>query len=223
MPRSASIFALIAANLVPLIGVLFYAWDANLVLALFWIENLIIGIFNLIKMVTASVHHRQFKDLGLCAFFVFHFGLFCSAHGVLLSSLLGFESIDTGRFFTPSEFGPFTIFLEGAAVFLSFIDHYGSLILLAIGALTLSHLVSFIENFILRAEIFETRAGKLMSKPYKQIIVMHAGLILGALAIDKLGSTLWLLFVIVIFKLTVDVKLHLQRRENAPEHLAEPD
>jgi len=45
-----SALALIGANLIPLIGVIFYDWDSRLVLALFWIENLIIGVFNLAKM-----------------------------------------------------------------------------------------------------------------------------------------------------------------------------
>lgn len=223
MPRSLSILALIAANLVPLIGVLFFGWNASLVLALFWIENLIIGAFNVTKMIIASVYHKRYGELPLSAFFILHFGLFCSAHGMLLWDLLGYDSIDAAGFFSNPAFGPFSIFFEGAAVLLSFIKVHGSLILLGAGALVLSHLVSFIENFILRGELFEAKANNLMGKPYKQILIMHAGLILGAFAIDKFGSTLWLLLVIVAFKIVVDTKLHLGRRKDSNETLIMAD
>ncbi len=223
MRHSLSIFALVAANLIPLFGVLFFDWNTSLVLALFWIENLIIGAFNLIKMVTVSVHGKRVNDLALCAFFVLHFGIFCAAHGVFLWDLLGFDDIDAGHFFANPEFGLFSLLFDGAAVFLSFIEMHGQLILIGISALVLSHLVSFIENFLLRGEIFELKAGTLMGQPYAQIVVMHAGLMLGALAIDKFGSTVWLLLVMVLFKLAVDVKLHLKRRKKYNENLTKAD
>jgi len=223
MPRTLSLFALIAANLVPLVGVLFFAWDASLVLALFWIENLIIGAFNLTKMLALAIYSKRFKDLPLCGFFVLHFGLFCSAHGLLLWDLLGFDEIDVAHFFSYSDSGFLSIFLEGAAVFLSFVEMHGATLLLGIAALFLSHLVSFIENFILRGEIFTSSPSALMGKPYPQIIVMHAGLIIGAFAIEKFGSTIWLLLVMVLFKLIVDIKLHLKRRQTPDQNLIKAD
>jgi len=62
-----------------------------------------------------------------------------------------------------------------------------------------------------------------MGKPYGHIIVMHAGLIIGAMAIEKFGSTIWLLLVMVVFKLSVDIKLHLKRHKNLNPTLASSD
>jgi len=217
--RSFSLLTLIAANLVPLGGVLFYQWDATLILAIFWIENLIIGAFNLTKMLAVSALNKQPKGVFLGAFFVVHYGLFCSAHGLLLWKLLNLGQIDTSQYFSHVPNGPIELFAEGASVFLAFIDMHRPIILLGIGALFLSHFVSFIENFILRAEVFKLDASQLMGQPYVQIFAMHAGLIIGALAIDNFGSTIALLAVMVAFKLAIDIWQHSRRRK---KHLDNP-
>jgi hypothetical protein len=51
--RSSSA-ALIAANLLPLGGVLFRGWDVFLVMALFWLENVAIGLFAIAKIVASG-------------------------------------------------------------------------------------------------------------------------------------------------------------------------
>ena len=213
--RSFSILALIGANLIPLIGVLFYQWDATLVLALFWVENLIIGAFNLVKMLILTIRNKQLNGLFLSAFFVLHFGLFCSAHGLLLWGLLGLGEVDPSYYFEPVPNGLLKLFAEGAAVLLGFIAIHGLIIMLGIGALFLSHLVSFIENFILRGEIFKLNVSQLMGQPYGHVLAMHAGLILGAIAIDKFGSTIALLTVMVAFKFAIDIAQHKRRRKKA--------
>ena len=208
-----SLIALIFANVIPLIGALFFNWDAVFILALFWIENLIIGGFNVLKMLSASAYHRELKGIVITAFFIFHYGAFCSIHGSILWSILGLERIDTAIYFASESMGVLELFTEGAAVLLAFIDKFQPQIYLGIAALVLSHLVSFIEHFILRGKIFETKAKDLMAKPYTQIIILHAGLIFGAAAVEKFGSTFWLLLVIIAFKIVVDVTLY-RRRNN---------
>ena len=46
--------ALVAANMVPLWGVLFFNWDAFYIVLLYWAENLVIGFYNILKMVLAQ-------------------------------------------------------------------------------------------------------------------------------------------------------------------------
>lgn len=213
MTRSFSLLTLIFANLVPLIGVLFYGWDASLVLALFWIENLIIGAFNLIKMLVITARAMRVNELFLSFFFVLHFGLFCSAHGLLLWDLLDLGKINASVYFGEVGFGPLELFAEGATVLLGFIELHGSVIMLGITALALSHLVSFIEHFILRGEIFTLTNRDMMARPYGQVLAMHAGLILGAIAIDKFGSTTALLAIIVALKLLLDFMQHTRRHK----------
>ncbi|MEO0368027.1 MAG: DUF6498-containing protein [Pseudomonadota bacterium] len=200
---------LILANVIPLVGVLFFGWDAVLVLALFWIENLIIGVYNLIKMLAVSVFRSQWSKLGLTLFFVIHYGLFWTGHGLLLWNLLGFESIDPAQVLGIQGEGPLELFLEGFAIMMSFIERYDPVIWLGLGGLVMSHGVAFIERFILAGELFKKSVNQLMTEPYKHVLMLHAGLMAGAFILTKVGSPLWLLAVIVLIKMLVDARQHI--------------
>ena len=48
--QKISIITIIAANLIPIYGVLFLGWQVLPVMIFFWIENVLIGVFNVFKM-----------------------------------------------------------------------------------------------------------------------------------------------------------------------------
>jgi hypothetical protein len=52
--RRPSVIALVLANLVPVFGVVFFGWEIFPLIFLFWSENVIIGVFNVLKMLTAN-------------------------------------------------------------------------------------------------------------------------------------------------------------------------
>ncbi|MDH3990093.1 MAG: DUF6498-containing protein [Gammaproteobacteria bacterium] len=84
-----SIAVLIAANLLPLAGVLFWDWDWGvfLVLLLFWCENVVIGLFGIARLIVAGESESVTEGLFLPLFFLVHYGAVsahedytCSAH-----------------------------------------------------------------------------------------------------------------------------------------------
>ena len=213
--------------MVPLFGVLFSDWDVGLVLGLFWIENLIIGVLNLLKMLIVGVRQKAAKAMFLCPFFVFHYGLFCLGHGTLMWEILDLGEInhalsplyhihaeaESGFASIAANFGGLFggLFGEGLALVFNFIELYKPTIYLAILVLCCSHIVRLIENFILRGGILKETVDTLMVRPYGQIIVMHIGLLVGGLLAEKFDSPVWLLAALVIFKLVVDI-VQLRRR-----------
>lgn len=110
-PSAASIWLAVAVsvlvNLAGLIGVLAFGWPAGNVLALFWIENLILGFWSLIRVATArgsadgGAHIKMrgsgrtpSTQAGTALFFCFHYGIFCLVHGVFTAVVafkIGFE------------------------------------------------------------------------------------------------------------------------------------
>lgn len=207
----SSLVALILANSVPIMGVLFFDWDYRLVIALFWIENLVIGAFNLVKMFTSMVVNKDFFVI-TPLFFIVHYGIFCSVHGVFLWGALELGDVPKPEmFFGVETNGIMSLFAEGLAVFNGFIELYSPLILLGILSLVLSQSVSFIENFILNGDVFTVKAKDLMAKPYTKIIAMHAGIIIGMFLIAEFGSSIWLLLTIILFKTMVDVWTHVKQ------------
>ena len=60
-----ALLALIAANMVPLLGVLFAGWDLAAVMVLFWAESAVIGFYTLLKMAVVGKWLAVFYGLFL--------------------------------------------------------------------------------------------------------------------------------------------------------------
>lgn len=202
LPFFLSSIVLVLSNLVPLIGVMFLGWNAVLVLALFWIENLFVGIFTLLKMLCVILVNRRFAAIGFCLFFLVHYGIFFSGHGELLASVL---DIEIPRIKTEFDDVPMaTLFVRAYQTFTHFIEIFSPTIWFAMTALFLSQLVQFVEHFLLSGNVFKDKVDKLMMQPYSQVVILHAGLICGAFVLQLLGSPVWLLAVLVILKMVAE-------------------
>ena len=77
------VLALLAANAVPLFGVVFLGWDAFYVVMLYWAENVVIGFYNVLKIALAAAPHpaAHAGKLFLIPFFMVHYGGFTAVHG----------------------------------------------------------------------------------------------------------------------------------------------
>ena len=49
-----AVVALVVANAIPLFGVLFLGWNVWTILTIYWLENGVVGIFNVLKMAKAA-------------------------------------------------------------------------------------------------------------------------------------------------------------------------
>ena len=59
MPSKGAILALVISNSVPLFGAIFWNWDIASILILFWLENVVIGFYTLLKIATAKGTPQQ--------------------------------------------------------------------------------------------------------------------------------------------------------------------
>src|SRR6266702_662639 len=89
--RQPSVIALILANLVPVFGVLVWHWEVFPLMFLFWSENLIVGAFNVLKMLTANPSSPVgwIGKAFIIPFFCVHYGMFTFVHGMLVVSMFG--------------------------------------------------------------------------------------------------------------------------------------
>jgi hypothetical protein len=214
---SLSITALMVANLVPLIGVVFLGWDAAAIVLLYWLENLIIGFFNILRMLLVKVESRsrQFQKLFMVPFFCVHFGGFCAVHGVFLLVFFKIGSPDDAMADSGAWLGPF-IFLQllYGVVMQLWHSRPPGLEWPAVG-LFVSHGISFIKNFINGQQYLSLKMKDIMMRPYKRIILMHVAIIIGGVLIMKLGSPLALLCVLILLKIGLDIWLHVKSYRSA--------
>ncbi len=194
-----SVFVLIGANLVPLYGVLFLGWQVFPVILLFWIENVIIGGLNVLKMVFAAPTNT-IKWLGkvvLIPFFCVHYGMFTFIHGIFVLGLFGGAFRQGASFPQPASFAGIA-----AAEGLQW----------PILALALSHGFSFVANYLGQGEYRRASVTDLMQQPYGRVVVMHITLLGTGFLLMLLRSPLVGLVLLIILKTTLDIRSHLKER-----------
>lgn len=205
--------ALVAANLIPLWGVVFWEWDAFNVVLLYWSENIVVGFYNILKMAFVKVSHpaEHLGKLFMIPFFTIHYGGFCAIHGLFV--LMLFEKGDSS-FMNNTTWPCFFVFLQ---MLLNVIKHAYSIMSLemryAMGALFLSHGVSFVYNYLIKGEYTRIKGDKLMGSPYARIVIMHMAVIFGAFLTMALGSPVGILIVLVGLKTSLDVIFHLRQHK----------
>jgi hypothetical protein len=195
-----SVLALIAANAVPLLGVLWFGWKVFPLLLLFWFENLIIGAFNVLKMILASPEDAKgwALKLFLVPFFSFHYGMFTLVHGVFVIALFGGQFHQGGP--SPDLSTAFAVIRE---------EHLGWAIL----GLTISHAISFGMNYVGEGEYRRASLDRLMFQPYGRIVVLHLTILGGGFLMVALGSPTIGLVLLVILKIGLDLSAHLKERQ----------
>ena len=199
--RKPSIITLIIANLFPLIGVIFFKWDAFYVVLLYWVENLIVGFYTILKIFFAKAEHNIARVFRLfpAAFFTLHYGGFCGAHGLFILFLFGKKEFDPipGNNAWPCIF----VFLQ---LLINVIRQLFTVVpkemLFILAALFVSHGVGFVNNYLLNDSYLTAKTQKLMHEPYPRIFVLHIAIIFGGFATMALGSPIGLLIVFILLK-----------------------
>lgn len=143
--RSPTTIALIVANLVPLVGVLFFDWSLFTVMFCFWLESAVIGVLNILKLVIVA----NILSIIMVPFFVVHYGAFMSGHLVFIFAL-----------FAPDE-RSFSGLLPPADLLTSQIMNVWPAFL----SICLSHGISFFYNFIGKKEFRRSTPEKQMMGP----------------------------------------------------------
>jgi hypothetical protein len=191
--------ALLLANLIPLAGVLAFDWDVFALVFLFWLENVVVGGFNVLRMfwVQRGAERTPLAKVVVIPFFCFHYGMFTAVHGVFVFALFG--SGFSGDLFPSVQ------------MVMQVIDEHA--LWVAVGALVLSHAFSFVRNYVSEGEYRRVTLQQLMSQPYARVVVLHIAIIGGGFLVMALGAPVLGLLLLVVLKVAVDVSAHL--REHA--------
>jgi len=91
LPKPLFVTLLIFLNAVPVYGVTEWGWKSFDLIFLYWLENLIIGAFMILRILARRYSHpvELAFPLFLAPFFTFHFGMFCYVHGMFIIGLFG--------------------------------------------------------------------------------------------------------------------------------------
>jgi hypothetical protein len=202
-----SVVALILANAFPIFGVLFLGWTVFPLMLLYWLENVIVGLFNVAKMMLAQPSDVAYwaGKVFLIPFFIVHFGGFTYVHGMLLFA-----------FFGPRPIDPFGFLHALPAVIRANQLGWG------VTSLLLSHGFSFVWNYLRNGEYQRASLQALMGQPYGRVIVLHMTVLFGGWIVMMLGSPLGALIILIALKTAADLRGHKAERRRFTPAAANP-
>ena len=187
---------LILANLVPLYGVWFQGWDPKQMFLVYCLETIIIGGYNVIKMIIVTLNKKKdvWENLGggksmvsgwfFILFFIVHYGFFVFIQTGIFAAVSGISSAD-------GAFGPLTFLsrifsylnIDAKTVLYIFIAMYG---------------FRMFFDFILNGKYKEISMGVLMFQPYLRIFIQQFVVILGSMFLAfGAGKIFMLIFVCI--------------------------
>ena len=216
MPRtmfSLASILLVLTNLVPLIGVIWWGWDAFLLLMLYWMETAIIAFWTYVGIATLprgtgaaeqSLAGRIAARVGLLLFFMFHSGVFMGVHFMFLWTL--FAGDWARKIYGPEDFVREIVLQTGLwlpLVFMFLVRGFSfGFERLRAGPRRRFHR----RAGELSAAKF-TRLGSIVAALYARIVVMHIVILLGAWLTLAAGADRGPIVLLVVLKTLADVGL----------------
>lgn len=187
--------SLLFANVIPVVGVLFFGWSVFMILVAYWVENIVVGIYNVFKIGRYEVSIKPKSGQWtpplflvksfFIVFFIFHFGMFTLGHGLFLFTVFHNPDIVYEE-----------VFFNGISMFI---------------VLMISHGVSYHQNFLGNKEYKNfSDIAQIYKAPYSRVFVMHLVIIFGALISVKFGEPVYVLLLLILLKVIVDFSAHVR-------------
>ena len=195
MKLNLPLWAQIGANLLSLVLALVMGWDPVLMLFLFWMENVIIGLWQIPRFLTAggnrpgSQLQRLSGALFKAGFFTVHYGLFTFIHGSLLFELFLKQSLDV------QTLEKLVFSTQGIG--------------LALLGMFLSHGIQFFSD-LLSGVARNTPIDTVMMEPYSRIVILHLVLLASAFLLTLLPNPV--IGVILLSAIKIIMDIHNERK-----------
>lgn len=194
--KAATLVAVVVSNLLPILAVVEGAASAGDVFALYWLENVVVGVFTVVKVLTAEgIPKSQVRTSGpafdmhssqvaLAGFFCLHYGIFTFVHGIFTVVII----VTSGGF------------SAGAGYWL-----------VTITAMVASYLISLGVEWFGRDQKLTVSPAAAMIAPYPRMLVLHVGLIVGFMFVveKQAGDALWSVVILFGLKTLADSMLAL--------------
>ena len=228
--RSGAI-PVILTSLLPIVGVLFFGWDAFTIVLLYWFENGIIGLFNTLRIAISKPDYRSYAD-----YVVLNPWLFDPSRSrltplpritqedwelILRTPVSRHRLVENTRFFALLFLGHYSLFMLGQAYLIgrllkgvSFAD-LGELLasqmslgfLMAVLAIFLQHAYTFGTECFEGGGRIRQEPGILMYQPYYNIVFVHVALLAGCMLISWLSLPPFVAILLIVLKVGYDLEL----------------
>ena len=193
----------LASNAIPVIGVAIFGWQVLPLLVFYWIENVVVGAINFLKILATSVTKPMPEAAGgvfLAAFFVVHYGLFCFVHGMFVFAIFTMAQLVHGGAEPTTD--SFDLLSQVGQVLTRDSD-----LLWSVAGLIVVRAGEFLVLWVGVGRWRETDAKAQMMEPYGRILVLHATIVIGALPVIALGQPMIAVLILALLKTGLELGL----------------
>ncbi len=189
-----------AAAAIVAYGVLVLGWSVFVVIALFWFENVLIGVFNVAKILTSGARlgiYGLIAALALATFFTVHYGMFTVGHGVFVVSLFGQTELGSspGGLFAPL----------GRMLDYLLADRDGWFAAAGIALLQAAAFCRWWGATRAQPALQPALLPALMFAPYGRIIILHITIIVSGILVAMLKLPILGALLLIALKLAFDI------------------
>lgn len=191
----------LGVDLLPVIAVLAFGWSATPLVALYWLENLVIGAFTILRMIGTAIASVVSLAMALfmVPFFFVHYGMFCFVHRVFI------------RVFAS---GGGDVVFEPVSVIQWALGTAPEMLWFVAAIIGVSALY-YVFDFLWRGDYRTSNPQTEMFSPYGRIVTLHIAILAGAGVAfslnEPLAGVLLLIFIRVVFGMILTVQRRRQR------------
>ena len=208
---TGSDYSIIAANLIPLYGVLFLDWEASTMFLVYCLETVIVGIFNVLKMMAVTIFVQRKADSLAAAkektitgwplifFFIVHYGLFVF--------------IQTQMFFHAGNLINDNSFIVSYSKVIRSLGQDGRLVL---WIFVCSYTLQTLYSFAFSGQYKTISMSRLMFQPYTRIFIQQFVVIVGSMFVTLGGGKIFMIIFVavkIIFEVGINLDKYLQAAE----------
>jgi hypothetical protein len=205
MKITKSSITLLIANVIPILGVAFWGWSLYEIMLCYWVENIVIGFYAILRIAKAKALNPDFKTImtkaqqhnlkfGLIPFFILHYGSFTLGHGIAVYLL----------------FGP-----KGISGEVADISYYP--VLITFFSFLVSHGFSYLHNYIGKKEYLLVSSSQMMLIPYIRVAMTDLTVMLSGFVFGPLGGHASTRILVICIKTILDYFHHSIRHKKLME------
>lgn len=182
-----AIGSIVFANIITILGVIFFDWSMLQIILIYWCECGIIALISLLKIIISKIKlsSKLYESFTLFVFYIF----FAYIHYFIINVVFNNGTI----FFNLKIFLP---------------------IIIPIISIFISHAISFINDYaskkkpknITKNEYIERTTSEIINR----IIAVQICLLAGGLVIQIIGRPVIIIIFLIIAKIIIDIDLHLK-------------
>ncbi len=172
----------LCVDLLPILAVVLWGWDAAALVMLYWLENVVIGVMTVARICAAWIGRKGLwgiiAGVWAGALFTLHYGLFSFGHGGILLEVFG-KWGDLGKL--DSLGATLTGMFETALTF-------GSHMTWVLAVIFGWHVFVFVRDYIIGGIWLTAEPQDVAFEPYGRVIVFHIGVLFVAATLEYLGD-----------------------------------